>query len=436
MPSVKRKRSWGEFGKQVVGGTAGGALSFAAGGNPVSGASVGYDLAAPDLNVGSFKADTAPGIRKAFQKSKGKKVNKMNKKKAVKVSKSLRKKIAKVIEEKKISGGWTQISYGYVKRPLNNAQEVTAMNQEASLTDYSGGWAFNVEDFLHMASVLFNGKPDSQGNRFWNADTNLGNKNSIEGLTTQKFAFGNNARFTVKSSHQSYLLKNNTQSTMTLSAYICAPKQATFREQSGFSAQNTAVGGQVIGIYDPVRTWDEMLANPTGRNLLNADKYRFGMVPESTPEWNKYWSYEKKEIVLEPGQTTTFNVQGPVNHEMKYEQFFKNEIFLPIQKFSRFVFFIMKTDLIGGAGNDTDRNKIGRFGLPGEGRLCIERTYKVKIACPESAGVNLTLPLPSTGSGYAELNTRRPVYGYVVYAQNQTPQLVTRVDEVQPATQI
>jgi len=431
--SYRRKRTWAEFGKQMGYGAMG-AGAGAAAGNPITGAITGYEMGAPNLDVGSFKGDSAGGaVRKAFTKTKGKKVNKMNKKKVVKVSRSLRKKIAKVIEEKKIVGGWTQISYGYVQRPLNNAQEVTAMLQEASRTDFSGGWAFNTEDFLHVASVLFNGKGDSQGARGWANTANLGLVNAPEVPTGNKNIYGCNANFTVVKSYQTYLLKNNTQSTMTLTAYICAPKQPTIREQTATNAAGTVITAQYLGTYDPIRTWEEMLATPTGRNILSADKYRFGMVPEATPEWNKYWSYEKKEIVLEPGQTTTFNVQGPVHTELDYTKFFKNDIFLPIQKFSRFVFFIMKTDLIGGAGTAGDREKIGRFGLPGEGRLCIERTFKCKITVPESTGMAMT---PTGGAANIETNLRRPAYGYVVYAQTSVPALVTRIDEVQPATTI
>lgn len=433
-----RQRSWSRFGKQVGAAGVGAGIGFASGGpvGAVTGAYRGYQGMAKNNEYHNFKSDSGPStgnIRSVTAKRSGSKLSKRNTGKKIKVSSSLRKKIGKVIEEKKVHGSWTQISYGYVDRPTANAQQCESMQFETTKQDHSGGWSFGIEDFLHAASVLFNNKTDSQGARGWADLGNLGITSTGEGNPAEKRSYGCNAKFTVQKSYVTYLLKNNTQSAMTITAWIVAPKTSSVFYQSATNDSGGVATAQYMGLYDPVSSWADILGTDTGRNISNSDIFRLGMKPTFSPEWKKAWSSETVDIVLEPGQSHLFNVAGPSQHQMDYTKFFRNNLMHTVQKFSRYVFFTLKTDLLGGAGTDADQKKTGRFKIDAPGKLCIERTFKCKISIPESTGTITGGAF--SGNAAIENVLRRTAYCYYVY-NHLTPADISRIDEVQPATEI
>jgi hypothetical protein len=84
-------------------------------------------------------------------------------KKAIKVSKSLKDKITKVLKTSGHKGKWMQMSYGKLFPPGDNVQSV----------NYGFGGndipvMFSFIDWLHMLSVMWNGKIDVQSPRGYN----------------------------------------------------------------------------------------------------------------------------------------------------------------------------------------------------------------------------------------------------------------------------
>lgn len=75
----------------------------------------------------AFSNESTLSTRHAAARKKGAKLGKRNARKTVKVSASLRAKIGKVIEEKKVHGSWTQVSFGYIQRPTDCSQQVQAI---------------------------------------------------------------------------------------------------------------------------------------------------------------------------------------------------------------------------------------------------------------------------------------------------------------------
>jgi len=377
----------------------------------------------------AFSNESTLSSRNAVARKKGAKLSKANNKKGrVKVSSALRKKISKVIEEKKIHGSWTQLSFGYIVRPSSNAQTVQTI-QQTGFNDFAGGWAFLPEIFLHCASVLFNGKTDSQVARDINNTANLGMTNTGEGNTAGQGTYGCNAKFVVNKSWMAYHMKNNTQQTLKIRAYTVSIKSPqAFLSNTLVDPANNTVGSQVTNI-SPIDNWVASLATKTGQNVLDADIFRIGMRPESDPNFKKLFNYEITEIIMDPGQTHTCNISGPSNETLDFGKYYQSNHFMSIQKYSRFTFFIVESDLIQGGGETN--TVIGRFKLGGSGTVCIERKFHFGMSIPESAGIRFGAGLSTNQS--IETNYHKPVFGHAVYSAN-SPATLQRIDELQPAT--
>lgn len=439
LASDKRDYSSMKKIKQYAAGAAGGMLGFIVDNVPgaIAGFNTAYGLAGKDSIfdkkkvMGKFekpklKNESALSTRLVMCAKKGK--IKGNLKKKVKVSKSLRKKIGKVLEQKKIHGTWTQLSYGYIIRPVAGTQFVGVPTQ--ALKDFSEYWNFTPEDFLHIASVLFNGKADDQYIRGIDNSANLGIQNTGEANPFFKGAKGCNAKFHVQNSYVDYLLKNNTQNSVKVLAYTFAIKSQTFQSTSLLKPDGTYQTTQLQGMPAPDNVWVNSLATQTGFNVTGATVDAVGMRPENDPKMKQLYKHEVCEMNIEPGQSISFRVQGPSDQELDYSKFYHQGAFQSLQKFSRGTMFIVYNELSQGKG-DVDFSKVGRYKYieTQTSALLVEKKMFCKISVPESTG--LKVENVGTAVNSLELNYRQNTFGHRVYL-GAAPALVTRVDEENP----
>lgn len=433
MSIVKRRKSIagavGGYGGSALGAYLGGPIGRYAGGK--IGGYVGSKLAgmgAKKRKAVGVKNETSMTTRVALCKKKGN-VSKGNRKKTVKVSRSLRKKIGKVIEQKKIHGNWTELRYGYLVGGSGNQSVGVPVIPD----QFNNDWSFLPEEFLHCASVLFNGKVESPNNRGIVDYGNLGITSGGEAAPFNKDTYGCTAKFHVVRSKISYHLKNNTQTTMIIRAYTVAPKKAGYYGND-LSVPNGSFQSSQFQNLNPIYNWSQSLATKTGTNVINASVNTIGLYPEHDPRWTALYKYEVCDIVMDPGQSTTFDVAGPSDLELDFQKMYQNQAFIQLQKFCRGTFFIIKHDLVQGVGDNF--TTIGRFKSGSTGTLIMEKKFTCKISVPESTGVKVENV--GTAVNNIELNNRKPVFFFKQYGPNTVPlpSQVTRIDEEQPATQI
>lgn len=194
----------------------------------------------------------------------------------------------------------------------------------------------------------------------------------------------------------SYEIKNMSQRTYTVKMYVCKPKVKV--------PTNTGTG-----LNSPLGDWASGLAMAAGAgtNPQNNNQNTLYSDPRDAPEFRQFWAADVETVVLQPGQTHTFFVQGPSEMSVDWTKYYynpnPNPTFLaPWGPFSRGVFFVYYPDLLV-----TSLAGVGRYtsGGTGIGGLVCERKYKFKVQCPESAGFVYTA---TTAGTQQQLTNRLP----------------------------
>lgn len=329
------------------------------------------------VSLGEYKA----GVKKL--KAKGVKIKKV---KVMKISKKFKKMVQKVQEEPEVKGTW-QVTHsgGYVPSKINvNEQYAWTGNH----TNWDASLNFTTDHFLTAASILFNNRNPTVGTGQY--DPNQPGQFSAL-----------NTKVKVINSYGIYRLKNNSQRVLSLEVYECKPSKV--------GSYVNAVGGNgwknVAGVITSTALTDPLSTPENEWNSALADDFASGAVRQSlsgpaalttstlhnkpgyTFSLKKRWKCSKIEsIKLEPGQDTSFKVQGPQEMMLNYERFWEDLWYRNIQKFTRGIMFIMRADLcgstLGGGGRFPDANF-------GPNCLVIEREDHYKIVAPEITNFNL-----------------------------------------------
>lgn len=383
-----------------------------------------------DRSNAGIQAQTGLTIRNPYKKKlKSNKAVSFKNRPVVKVSRDFRKKVDKVLEAAKNYGRWCQHEFGYI---VNNIR----MNQQTVGHINSGtfsNWDFLPETFLHCASVLWNNKPDSQASRTWDNSNNLGANNANMGQVSGKpNDLANNAKFDVKFSKVCYNLKNNSQITRSIEIILCSPKTPTTRELTTGSAEfggSYQVNDEMV---DPEYFWTRCLitAAQTGQNISGITPSYLGTRPYHLAAWNRYFSYESTQIVLEPGQTFCYEVKGP-SFDFDMTKYWKNTLLMSVQKYCRWPMFIMQGEMLQGATTET---KIGyTVGAPktGYGEVILHRKFECGLTMPEMAGVAIKAG-GSLVAGQLQLNNRKPAFGCYNYGDTTEFLVSFKVDETNP----
>lgn len=321
----------------------------------------------------------------------------MRKKHHVKVSKGFKKLVEEAMKKDEITG---------FKIDMFDACEGTTVpfNQQAvdnwqwnGSTPYTGGtagapamgWAFSPEYYLDAASVLFNNKtPSANGYAFDTAGT-FGVGATATGFPATSPA--SNLQFTITNSYEDYLFKNITNRVVDMKVYLCAPRQASYLSVAPTTITGGA-GAEADALINPKNTWGQALTDQVslGINLAAANSSVLNMKPQYAKGFMKYFKLETHEVVLEPGETFHYRVQGPSDFEWKWENHVKNNIFTTIAKYSRYVMTVCKfsMDVVGnGVGRGTHQFRFATAQPDtAANSIAIERKLYCSIRMPEQTG--------------------------------------------------
>lgn len=312
-------------------------------------------------------------------------------KKKVKVPKLLRQQIKQIEAAPKFHGWKKDIYFLYSAGVPNDGQAVFNFGS-VPLPAYSS-WDFLPEYFLDAASVLFANKTSSAAGWSHQSIANIGTGVPPTGGGN---IYANNVQFTIKNSWVKYLYRNNTQRTVIMDLYECAPKVQSYITNSPPNLNGLAVP-TADALIDPMQWWDKCLTDDfvQGLNLNNVTKSLLGTRPEQTTAWKKAWEYNVTRVVLEPGASYEYFLQGPSGKDFKFSKHVKNNTFNTIQKYSRFLMPVYHMDVAPYPA--LSARPFGRPGLVGPLAagtqtspvfFGFERTLYCDVTMPEQTGFN------------------------------------------------
>lgn len=387
--------------------------------------------------VGNDTAQSTRGVavvthrKKKLHPPKGKKV---------KVSRLFSRKVEKALEKKGVilHGSFRQFSTSQVVCNIANFPEggqyvfiPGKYNTGNFFNNDAWGGIGNVSQYVHMLSVLWNGKADNQGTRDIYSSNSLGSVN-ISGVgqpNASNTAHSNNLQFTVKNHYEIYRFKNNGQRTIILKAYLCKAKSPTSENPSAFN-DTTGTAGVLPSISDPFTTW------LNGQSAMNNEgiAVNTGFGPQSiyasplmNPNFNKYWVAEEAHYVVEPGQTFEYKVQGPRDLGINCADCWQGTYFMDVQKFTLFPMFVAHLDMVYGATNGLATRAGG-----GTHMLDCEREIFCSFECPNQVGgVRQDYVIVAPSDNRTVLNNRVNRFYYKYWVPGATGNL-TRVDEENP----
>nr|WAE42727.1 MAG: capsid protein [Cressdnaviricota sp.] len=377
--------------------------------------------------------------------------------KPIKVSRSLRRKISKVINDKMIHGHFHQLTVN--KKVLNvltdggkNIWPAGGMNVYNSvspdLTTSNPQWLFTPSMWTHVVSLLFF-KKTATGTELWNS-TNSQIQSTGNFNVSSSTGFGR-LKFTVKSSHMSYLYKNIGTQAAILEFYVCRPRRKSewnpltvdIASMSNTiplaTSVGTVTGVDQTGIAEPMLYLCQSGIIDTGNGVLSpvqcygvptfsSGQYAtmaIGLDPIVFPTWRGAYAFERIKVTLQPGQEYNLKVMGPQNMEMDSAKWWQNALFQDIQMYSRSVMVSIYHEM----GMDTNLNKpeFIRSGVSNSGYgIAVSSNLHVKVSMPETTGlINNT----------SILGTRKPLYYYVqMNIANADPTTSAVSNPQQPAT--
>lgn len=468
---IVRQRTWSEFGTQVAGAAAGAGLGAILVDAPLQGALTAYRALAPNLNKEeTFLMKTKSQANNSYGQGKllkNKKVHLKKPKKQPKISKNFKNKVQLALKEegKSFTGSWRQFSYssfavgaGTTADPgplYPGRQGVFAAGSIGSspvgtfkvfANDFTG-CVGNVQDWVYMLSVLYNGRAETQLTRDIASTSTLGNiMNPVGqvvvpgGSSTQSFE--NNLVFMVKNCYDVYRMRNNTGRSYTIDAYSCKPKADVSETTNRLILPFTATIEEGYSGTPPL-IWAQALADQKANlvNFKDAKVYDYGVNPTATPNFKKYFDSEVTKIVLEPGESYEFKIQGVSNYKVDMTQRFKNGAFYDCGKFTRFPMFVIKTDLVEYATATTlVPQGVVRGGsilsaISSVGISC-EREHYAQFEMPEAVGGLIVTPSVGVGALAQRTQLGNRFY-HKVYSKprNDTDATVIRIDDENPATQ-
>lgn len=290
------------------------------------------------------------------------------------------------------TGTKTDHEYFYMPDIGINAQSIGLVDMKTAftasnlfgITTYTDTWMFHPYYFLDAASVLFNNKPASQNGYLPTTANTLG-YGTQPGLDNAQSPNGQHARFTVTNSFESWLIKNNTQRQITLKVVLCEPKNNStmFTNTYDINTGTFAANGANDAIIGPSYQWAKMLFDDRNQALTQNYPENLRTLPMHTPNFNQNFKTEVTEIVLEPGTSYNYHVEGPKDLEVNFEKYFVNDKLMDIRKYCRAPIFIWHGDIVGNSASKGGlRYPFINDGTPNGTGVYIERKKYCKIQAP------------------------------------------------------
>lgn len=301
------------------------------------------------VSFGGSALSEATSVRAAKGRRTGGKKLKINKKKNVKISRDFKLKVQKATEIGKVSGQFHSTDIGIITAGLTGQQAVGYPLQPSSVGNNS---LFPAKRVLHVASRLWNGKSAV-------ANPQIGDAMMMQPLQTV---------VDVKKQWWVYNIRNNSPRTVYIRLWKCMPKQ--------LQNSTDAIGSFRQSISRAI-TEGYLFTTPVGYN--DALLYQR---PQLYAQFNQFYKVEEDTMVIEPGQSYEFTVQGPsMEYDMK--KFYVDGIYQEYQKQDVQLLTAIWTDLIGEVGGTV----VARQALdPNDGEVIFESQYFCNVVMPETVG--------------------------------------------------
>jgi len=328
-------------------------------------------------------------------------------------------------------GHKTDYEYFYMP-PINRssqgvglAERTSAFSSQAISStwgySYKDYWMFHPYYFLDAASVLFNNKAATQSS--YNPTTanslGFGAEPGFEPATAK----GLHARFTVVNSFESWIIKNNTQRTITVKILLCQPKAAGVSTSTPYSLESAtyAAGGAYDFLGGPVTQWvyqinTDRTANQLTQNLPETLK----TLPQGTPAWNSMFKSEMTEVVLEPGTTYDYHVEGPKDLTVDFEKYLQGNNLFDIRTYCRAPVFIWHADIVGNSGS-LQGKRFAYLGTQNGTGVFLERKKYCKISCPANLVGPIVTEANLNGTKPQQIAFNRPRYFTYVWEDTDVP---------------
>jgi len=219
--------------------------------------------------------------------------------------------------------------------------------------------------------------------------------------------------------------RNNSKRAYKLKFFVLAPKKVTNIEPKGdLSARLTEMNEGTNSVNN-------------GANVFSVSMEKIGLDPRSIPGWNKTWSVELHDILLQPGQSHIQVVQGPKWLDMDWNKFLNGGDYIEQQKFMRYMMVFYHTDLIasgGVAGSPAAPGQAGYYAEQGDidtglfdgFGVLVDQTFHYHLKMPEQVGFQVEGGGPSNGE--QSLSKRRYAYAYSDYIAGKIGTL-ERIDD-------
>lgn len=290
---------------------------------------------------------SAPVYKPNMEASKVRGAPKRPRRKSVKVTSSFKRKVQKVLDSYKIKGNWMEIQTG-LRRFVNSDDNIQISTEL--------GDNFSYPLVLDAASVLWNGKTPT-------LDKAVTNAKNFPVRTTKIY---------VEDAYTVYTFRNNSRRTYHMKIFSCKSKDLTLSVTALGAWVNTmaaeaVVDGSNVALNTP--------------STLYAD-------PRYYPNWNALWSAQVTTVVLEPGQSYVYRLQGPQKKLFDFPKYQQAGYVATGQKDFRNCFFTCYPDLVttntGSAGRYIDND-------PGEdisSGIVYETKRVYKLCMPEQTGMD------------------------------------------------
>lgn len=363
----------------------------------LAGSSTSFKSARSASRSVSFNGPKPSGSDSVLTKSGRKKAVKQPgvNQKVAKLSKPVKEAVKKIFESPQVKGVYKHVNYSAINPYNDSLQYVFPIF--VSTTDSIASGMFLPSDFIHAASVMWNNKTDSQSRA--QSDSN-------------NFP-ARNLQLKVINSYVAHTLRNNTQGEMKYTVWTCAPKD----------------NGTSANIPDYV--WQHAYTTLNTAGVINGGvgNTSLGEVPTKFKVFRDMFKSSWTTFVLKPGETRTWSTQGPKMYDLDTSAQWENEaLYLPIAKYSRFVFVVVESPLTA-----TTTGAVGRFTDVASGTgYCsvLENIFYTKLSMPEQAGFQT--PAVFAGNSNIQLTQRAEKYYFYNYGAAQGGTIVN-IDQEDPA---
>lgn len=325
----------------------------------------------------------------------------------VSIKRKRKPKVSKVFKRKVMAALDDHIYGKYLKVSTGNFQPPTGRNLQNTL---NFGNLFTPQDIAYSADILFDDAPRKEFPVM--ADFKWSNKYIRKDYVVNSFS--------------KFEFKNCGQRTYHLFMFECEPKGKPTN-----AAPDNAYDDWAQGLVNAVAQG----TNPE-TNTLNT----LYSLPTDSPQFNQFWKCKKTSIVLGPGESHTFYVQGPNQYCLDYSKLVQtpvgttpaNAFFQSYAKFSRSVFFVNYMDLVTTSTLSNGRLLSGPAGYVGGG-LVYEWSTKYVLQCPVSAGFKY--PAAFAAGTQQQLDLKKPTKVIAHYTTDALG-VVEDVLESNPLSQI